>query len=252
MLRLVEGLSIERDPERFRRLLLRVDEIIPGDSVAVAELTADERSLLLVASDPRLEPAQAGARLLALRAQHPVLARWEETQDMTPMAISELADREAFATTQLARELLELEIADQLVIPIPRCGSTMAVAINRSSWGFTVGERRLAARLQTVLSLSIGHRRHEDLARSAQRRLCALAAEHGAEVLLCDRCGQVMRADGSAADVDPLIQGAVAQAASAAFAAAGTDQPDCIFTEMTVADHGGDPTRVRVFAPAPG
>jgi DNA-binding CsgD family transcriptional regulator len=213
---------------------------------------ADGRSLLVVASDPRLELAQSGARLVALRAQHPVLARWEGTGDMTPMAISELVDRQAFDMTQLARDMLELGIVDQLVIPIPRCGSTIAVGINRSGWGFTAKERRLAARLQTVLSLSIGYRRHEDIAQSAQRRLCALAAEHGAVVLLCDRCGRVLRADGSSTAVEPLIEAAVAQAASAAFATADGNEPDSIFTELTIADHGGDPTKVRVFAPAPG
>jgi len=251
MLSLVESLGTERDPELFRRLLLRVDEVIPGDSVVVGELCAGGRSLSVAANDPRLEAAEPGARLLALRAQHPVLARWEETGDMTPMAISELTDREAFATTQLAREMLELGIADQLVIPIPRCGGLMAVGINRHGWGFTVSERRLAARLQTVLSLSVGHRRHEDIARAAERRLVALASEHGAEVLLCDRCGRMAKTNGSVAHVDPVIGAVVAQSASAAFAGAGTAPPGKVFTEVTVADGGGDPTKVRVFAPAP-
>jgi DNA-binding CsgD family transcriptional regulator len=256
MLDLLVRLSSERTPSDFRRSLLGVGELIPGESVAYGEIAPDRRSMVIVAHEPMLESPDVGEALVALRRQHPVLARWEETGDARPLAVSQLVDRDSFHQTELYQELYrELGIADQLVIPIPLPGaqSMMGVGIGRGHWGFAGQEQRLAGQLQQILYLAAMHQRAEELARATEPLLSSLAAERGTEVLLCDVNGNVMRPDGSAAEqVAPMILATIRQAASEAFSDTDAAEPGGILADVGVTGSEGDETRVRVYAPAPG
>ena len=256
MLDLLVRLSSERTPSDFRRSLLGVGELIPGELVAYGEIAPDRRSMVIVAHEPMLETPDVSEALVTLRRQHPVLARWEETGDATPLAVSQLVDKDSFHQTELYQELYqELGIADQLVIPIPLPGtqSMMGVGIGRDRWGFAGPEQRLAGQLQQILYLAAMHQRAEELARATEPLLSSLAAERGTQVLLCDANGNVMRPDGTAAEqVEPLILATIRQAASEALSAESGPESGGILADVGVAGSDGEETRVRVYAPDRG
>jgi len=256
MLDLLVRLSAERTPSDFRRSLLGVGELIHGDLVAFGEIAPDRRSVVIVAHEPMLESPDVGEAFVALRRQHPVLARWEETGDSTPLAVSQLVEQDSFLQTELYRELYrDLGIADQLVIPIPLpdTQSMMGVAIGRDRWGFADQEQRLAGQVQQIMYLAAMHQRTEELARATEPLLSALAAERGTEVLLCDANGNVMRPDGSVAEqVEPLVLATIRQAASEAFSSGSGIEPGGILADVGLGGSDGEETRVRVYAPDPG
>lgn len=153
-LALVQAVQEAPSLEAYRSEVLGLKELIPCNAIGYNEVSLETEDLLLVLDPP--EKAFDGIEEAFARNadQHPVIRLQRETDDPGPHALSDFLDEEELHALDLYQEVYaRMEAEDQLsfVLPSPP-GTTVGIALNRPTRGFSAEERGLVALIRPHLT----------------------------------------------------------------------------------------------------
>jgi DNA-binding CsgD family transcriptional regulator len=140
--------------DAYRSRVLGLRQLVPCDAIGYneVELTSGETFTVLEPADAGFDGVEAAFSRFA--HQHPVLRHHAETGDPRPRALSDFLSEEELHALDLYRAVYEpMGAEDQLsfILPSPE-GTTIGVALNRSTRGFSEPERELVELIRPHLT----------------------------------------------------------------------------------------------------